>query len=144
MAQVLKSDVLPDFLAQAGRHKWEWSVHDCTILLADWIACVHGVDPAGPYRGAYHDAASCARLLRSRGGLRKHIGRCAAPLGIVETTEPQRGDIGIVRVRSIKRRRVVLRSVGAICVDRNRWAVMTLDTGLLIARGLPVIAAWRV
>lgn len=136
--------MLPGFLASLGRRKWRWGETDCTLILADWIEWVHGVDPAGPYRGAYHDAASCARLLRSRGGLRKHIGACAAPLGIVETNEPMRGDIGIVRVPALKSNRVVMRNVGGICVAPNRWAVLTMDTGLTILTGLHVVAAWGV
>lgn len=140
----IKSDPLPTFLAACSRRKWEYSIHDCTMPLADWILLVRGVDPAADLRGTYTDARSCVRMLRREGGQRAMFDRRLAAVGIQRTATPARGDIGTVKAPAERRGRVVVREIGAIFLDPSRTAIFTPDAGMLIVSGLPVTAAWRV
>lgn len=138
-------DPLPIFLRAAASTPWRWSESDCVMWLANWIKARRGVDPGAAFRGAYHDALSCAELLRQRGGPRRHISDCGAPFGIIETAEPERGDIGLSSAPVKRGGRMVTRPTGVICLDpeRARWAMLTIDLGVVISDGIKTSAAWR-
>lgn len=140
----LVTDLLPRFLADLARRRWEWSRTDCSMPMADWIMLVRGVDPAADLRGSYSDALSCARMLRREGGQRAMLDRRFAAVGVLRTDAPARNDVGTVKAPAERHGRVVLREIGAIFLDRQRTAIFTPDAGMLIVTGLPVTAAWRV
>lgn len=83
-------------------HRWMslpfiWGETDCMLVLADWIAKVHGVDPAAHIRGTYDSPGSCQR---ETGFLRapvEAVERCLATIGglpRVDTALP--GDIAVI------------------------------------------------
>lgn len=141
MASIL---TLQEFLAALARRSWRWGETDCMMILADWVACVRGVDPAAPWRGAYADAASCAAIVVGERGLRRLACRAFAEVGLAETLAPVAGDIALVRAPVTLRGRAVPRHTGAICVGLGGVALMTPDRGMVITRDLPIVRAWSI
>lgn len=121
------------FLARHARTQFKWGSHDCLMWLADWIAEVRGVDPAASWRGTYRGWFGAARIIHEAGSMARHVDRVVAPLGIVRTPEPKRGDIAVVMALEGERGALVLGASVARIAER----------GLVVGR-LPIIAAWGV
>lgn len=113
------------------------------MVLADWVVATRGVDPASHVRGTYDDEESCIATLISCGGIVGCVSVALNTVGIHRCETPQSGDIGIVRAPCVRRGRAVIRPCGALCVSPDRWALLTIDMGLVIAP-LPVMRVWRV
>ncbi|WP_411037668.1 DUF6950 family protein [Shinella sp. BYT-45] len=75
-----------------------WGTHDCGPGLAGRVVvAMTGVDLAAQYAGAYHDAASAARLIRSQGF--DTLGALVASmLPAIHPSEAEMGDIAAIRV----------------------------------------------
>ena len=107
---------------------------DCALTIADWVIVATGCpDPALHLRGQYDSALQRERLLRRLGGLEAVVADCARRANLVETSEPRRGDIGVIRLG-----RQVL---SAICLG-ERWA--TKGDGLVVAAADEVLMAWSI
>ncbi|MEC9434501.1 MAG: hypothetical protein VYD87_16475 [Pseudomonadota bacterium] len=84
-------------------HRWAatpfaWGEADCILVVADWIARVHGIDLAADLRGSYDDAASCQR---ATGFLREPLRLTSermAGAGFEVTPAPVRGDVGVLLI----------------------------------------------
>lgn len=119
------SDRLSAFLADAASRKVDLGQWDCGLWLADWYMVATGKsDPADDLRG---------RGLESPLTIRDTINR----LGLAHTSEPQRGDVGLVSLHKGH-------LVGAIFTG-SHWCMLT-DGGIgaLLPKRFRFIAAWRI
>ena len=127
-------DALGGFLAEAEGKRFQDGTWDCALMVAAWVERVQGIDGASPWRGRYATRIGWLRILKREGGIEAVIARGAALVGLKETTEPKRGDIGVARLPSGE-------LMAVICIG-ERWA----SAG---ARGLAAFVAepvrvWRV
>lgn len=113
----------------------EWGQNDCCLFPANWMRTLIGVDGGAPWRGTYRTEDQCLALLEREGGVLAVMARGSALVGLPETANPVRGDVGVIRVRAVRGEPFV----GAICTGR-RWVVMSA-TGLRSLRGT-VEKAW--
>lgn len=123
---------LAEFLRRAMGEKRAAGEWDCAMTLANWVREVTGVDPAFSLRGSYSDA-EWPEIVEREGGLVALVGRLADGAGLSPTDAPGIGDIGVVETR--------IGPAGAIRTRRG-WA-LKLDDGIVSARTLTVLAAWR-
>lgn len=110
---------------------------DCLLWPALWVQIRTGVDGGAEWRGTYHDEEGCLAVLEAAGGFLAVMERGVAVVGLEEASEPQRGDIAVVRVRVARGEPFV----GAICLG-DGWAVMSGD-GLRMIRA-EAVRCWRV
>jgi hypothetical protein len=122
-----------DEVAAAG---WQYGERDCLLWLGEWARRNTGVDGGAPWRGRYKTALGCARVLKRSGGMLACIERGAALAGMVETTAPVAGAVGLVEVMTARGAEVV----GAIFTGR-RWAVLTAS-GVVTVTATPA-RAWN-
>lgn len=122
-----------DEIATAG---WSYGERDCLLWLGEWARRNTGIDGGAPWRGRYATALGCARALKKSGGMLACIERGAALAGMVETSAPVSGAVGLVKVLTARG----IEPVGAIFTGR-RWAVLTA-TGVLSVTATPV-RAWN-
>lgn len=137
LTPVLQDD-LSAFLGAAARKPFIYGAFDCCLWLADWVRQARGgADPAKGLRGRYRTEAGCKAILAREGGVEAVVARCADRAGLLETSEPLSGDIGVAAVWTKGGADVA----GAICAG-SRWAVLARN-GLIFAP-LIVHRAWRV
>lgn len=74
-----------------------WGDCDCCLWVCDWIASVRGVDPMASWRGRYSTKRGAYRRIRRGGGFQPTVRAEMAAVGLLETTEPKAGDIGMVQ-----------------------------------------------
>ncbi|MCC0806502.1 hypothetical protein FPV16_09770 [Methylobacterium sp. W2] len=111
-----------------------WGRCDCSLWPCDWIAGEVRIDPAAHLRGTYHDALSCARLLKREGGLPALAASLAVTAGLARTADPVPGDVGVIETR-----------IGAFLMlncSGSGWAWKTRD-GVLFGSAAPLMA-WSV
>ena len=129
MAEVL----LEEYLQALAKKPFDWISCNCFLICADWVQLKTGRDPAGKWRGKYHDKASALRLLRREGGPRGLARKAMFAIGCPTTEAPNAGDVALVMAPIGKRGdAIVMRPTGAICVDGRAFALITVDLGLLI------------
>lgn len=134
---------LSAYLDAARAQGFAWGKRDCLTFAADWVLIKTGIDPAAPWRATVANADDAIRLLRARGGMRRHVEDAMA--GLAHTDEALRGDVGLVRVPARTRAGgTAKRLVGAIMFGDRRWAILTGDLGLLITRSVEPVAAWSI
>ncbi|RWP64926.1 hypothetical protein [Mesorhizobium sp.] len=81
-------------------HRWRWGGmggDDCTTFCAGWVVEATGKDPAADLRGTYFTAEGAEAVLLAAGGVESLVGAKLMALGFRRVTEPQDGDIGIIR-----------------------------------------------
>lgn len=126
--------MLDQFLEDMARQPFVDGERDCALTVADWVmvatACT---DPVAHLRGRYRTPIGRARILNRLGGLEAVMTTAAATVGLAETSTPQRGDVGLIRVGK--------RQFAAICLG-HRWAVK--GQGVEVMPADTVIRAWRV
>lgn len=128
-----------EFLAQPREFCWGGvDGDDCMTFCASWIANLIGVDPAADLRGSYHTEFGAGRLISSYGGLVPLTAKLIEPLGFIRTTDPQPGDVGIIKAISETDRRA-----GEMAAIRfgPLWATMSLAG--VRAKKVEFVAAWR-
>ena len=118
---------LGEYLKAAASTPWTPGIHDCSAWPARW---------AGIQIPSYSTDEEAERLVADGGGLvalwSKWIGD-----SLRRISEPQAGDVGIIRVITLKGRA----EAGAIFTGQ-RWAFLT-PAGLALVPTAP-IAVWRV
>lgn len=124
---------LNDFLSEAEACQFSDGVWDCCLFPAAWVERVTGIDGASPWRGRYRTPLGWARILKREGGIEGVLSTGAAIAGLTETTEPRRGDIGVIKTTG--------GPVAAICLGQ-RWVVAS-SRGLWV-RAAPVLRSWSV
>ena len=137
------AEVLRTFLEELSRQRFDWSERNCFTVCADWVKLVTGRDPAARWRHV-KSQAEARRVVRRAGGEIVLVERAMTAFGAQTTAEPRCGDVALVTApRSRRGDRVIYRPTGAICVDGTKYAILTVDLGLVVWP-LPVVRAWRV
>lgn len=131
----LRAARLGAFLEAAARTPFAWGEDDCCLFLANWARALGYPDPAAHLRGRYRTERGCRRVLARAGGVAAVVADCAGRAGLVATTTPQAGDVGVVEADTANG----VRALGGLCLGR-RWA-MRAEAGLVVASPR-VLAAW--
>lgn len=116
------------YIAAAASKPWVWGVHDCSAWPARW---------AGIPVPDYDDEAEALALIGEAGlvALWERVGA-----GRIEpVTEPEPGDIAVIRALSANREPV---EIGAIFTG-ERWAFVPFAGGVAATKGPEVVKAWR-
>lgn len=128
-------DDLHAFLVELTARDFRYGETDCALVLGEWWARRHGADPACHLRGTYHDDAGCEAVLAAGGQLPRLVARLARSVGAARTSEPQPGDVAVVRM---------LRTWwGAIMTPSGKWAIKS-GGGLYVTQNCRVVAAWSI
>ncbi|RMX06707.1 hypothetical protein D8I35_09405 [Corticibacter populi] len=90
---------LAGLIAQRLPVPFSWGDNDCVLFAADCVAALHGGDPAGAWRGQWHDESTAIRALARQGGLQAAVQAHAAAMGWPEVPPlfAQRGDLVLHR-----------------------------------------------
>ena len=141
MAQVLGAPLLTApllerleaWMLQAMTREWQDGQWDCAMAPADWALWLTGQDPGADLRGTYDSPLLAALALLARGGMVRTFAQRLEPQGWRRTAAPAPGDIGVVRLPGLIRRRF-----GAVAWGSG-WAIASSD-GMLItpARALAI------
>lgn len=128
---------LVQFLGEAAKRPWVWGQSDCTMMVCDWVLSETGIDPAERYRGCYSSDAEAAALYENFVSIiREEFERA----GLIETSAPVTGDIGIVNRSVVMRGR---HSICRACMAIRAGSLWAAKEGLGVCAGdYPVIAAW--
>jgi hypothetical protein len=141
VASLLREKKLSLYLEEATKLQWQWGLHDCALWMADYVARVRGGDPGAEFRGKYASEFRCGLFLARRGGLLKVVGDVAASIGLSETDDPKRGDIGVIWAPALNMGRVKMEPTSAIYLGGN-WARFS-HLGLIVGDA-KFISAWSV
>lgn len=124
--------MLSTFLDEMARRPFADGSADCLMTVADWVVRNGRPDPAAPFRGRYRTALGRTRIVRREGGLDAVMTAGAARAGLTATTNPVRGDVGLIVSRG--------QTLAAICLG-ERWAMK--GPGLVVGPADDVLKAWR-
>lgn len=111
-----------------------WGSDDCTAWAASWVSAEAGLARLIP---RYHGEVEASRLIAAAGGL-VHLWRSVlTPTGLVETSFPGIGDVGVVEAR--------VGPVGVVFADGG-YALWRAGRGVLVFSPRPssILAAWTV
>ena len=108
---------------------------DCALWICDWVLARRGVDPGAMFRGRYHSQAGARRLMAPYGGLEGLARTFFAQAGLQATTEPVRGDVGLVVDQAGHH-------ALALCLGAGRWAGKARRG--IVVEAFRVLAAWSV
>lgn len=121
------------FLERMTVERFVDGASDCILTVADWIVLNGHPDPAEPYRGRYSTARERGKLIAEACGIQALMAGGAIRAGLRWTDQPQRGDVGLVRIGR--------RKIAAICLG-GRWAMK--GDGLVVAAADEVLMAWSI
>jgi hypothetical protein len=124
---------LQEFLRESAKKKFDWVSCNCGFWVCEWIKLVTGNDPVADIRGRFKTASRFRRHVNDTGGNEAFSRSIAERAGLVETNNPNIGDVGLVATGD--------GATMAIKLDADKWACKTLD-GIAIAP-FGQIAAWR-
>lgn len=124
---------LADFLATGAKTPFVWGSEDCCLFACDWVLSQRAVDPARRYRGSYRTERGAYRVIRRAGGFLAMVEAEMAAAGLMETSDPLPGDVGVVETEQ--------REALAIC-SRVGW-VAKAPRGI-VAASFKLIKAWTV
>lgn len=127
---------LPAFIADYGARPHEWSVVDCSIVLADWGLANGYPDVAAHLRGTYATAEGCRAVIEAAGGVLALVTGCAATAGLDAIARPEPGAVGVIGAAGN-----IYRQWGAI-FDGAGWQVR-LGSGFVAVKAAP-IGVWRI
>ncbi|MEF2550007.1 hypothetical protein VQ042_01340 [Aurantimonas sp. A2-1-M11] len=129
-------DDLTQFLRRAAETPFDWASTDCLSWLGEWVAVRHGINPHARYRDRYATRTGAYRLIAEHGSRQGLIDAAVAPLGLLRTDTPQRGDIALVDAPEGELGAIVTGTFTA-CLEQR---------GLRFRRraDAPILAAWRV
>lgn len=130
-----RSERLVAFVAAGARMPFVFGRSCCALWVADWIAAERGRDPARDLRGTFRCHLGSARLQRRAGGLPALVSGPLAALGLVETTAPIAGDVGVVMTKAVG-------EIAGICMGAGLWAVKTKDGVAVVPARL--VKGWTV
>lgn len=122
-------------------HKWMsepfvWGESDCMMVVADYLIDMGYEDPAAKWRGTYDSAMSCQRVSKFLTDAPDVMGDAVTAVGMIETGEPVRGDVGVVRFVDHDGHKMM----GAVCLGKN-WAVK--GEHRVVVGPAQVVRAWR-
>lgn len=129
-----RSERLTAFVAAGARTPFVFGRSCCAIWVADWIAAERGIDPAHDLRGTFRCHLGSVRLQRRAGGLATLVSGPLAAVGLVETSDPATGDVGVVVAN--------IGEIAGICMGGGLWAVKTKD-GVAVASA-QLVKGWHV
>lgn len=117
-----------------------WGETDCMLVLADYLIDLGYPDIGAKWRGKYDSSTSCHRLTNYLKDPVAPLQEGCSLIGLDRTDNPQRGDIGVIRIQDADMR---VKAVGALFAGQN-WAVKGELRRVLIGPAIDVLAAWRV
>ena len=128
----------------ATAHKWMatpfvWGASDCMLVLADYLVALGYIDIGDKWRGTYDSALSCQRASGFLTDPVKPLRDGVARIPLDETMEPERGDIGVIRMRDGNGK---MHGVGALFLGKN-WAVKG-ENQVMVGPASEILAAWSV
>lgn len=129
MSLSLQYDLVAKHINKWRRLRFEWGKSDCTILVADYLRNLTGVDYASKFRGGYGEdwqvVTGCENLV--------DLFESSLDCGFVSVKVPIRGDVGVIRLGSLQ--------MGALCLG-SAWAIKS-KSGLLVSSTVKHERAWR-
>lgn len=128
-----ENKALSQFLREASSCPFAWGQHDCLSWLGAWVAVRHGTNPADRFTRRYRTARGALRIIREHGSMGGVVRAAIEPMGLVETDEPQAGDIAIVSAPE--------GLIGGIVAGKF---IANIGQHGLFMRRLPIVTAWRV
>jgi len=135
---------LSDYLTEAAERRFDWRDRNCFLFCADWLVLSRGRDPAAAWRGQFHDRREAMALLKREGGPIALACKAMAAIGASATDKPKPGDVALVMGPiGRKRGRIIKQPTGAICLNEQSFAVLTIDCGLVIAP-MALHCAWTI
>jgi hypothetical protein len=129
-------DKLYAHLHRSMAQPFVWGESDCMLDVANYLLLLTGRDCGKRYRGLYDSAFTCQKASGFLNDPVKPMAECAEEFPLAMTTEPKRGDVGVVLVQDGRK----VKATGGICLGRS-WAVKA-ETGLAIGPAIEVLAAW--
>lgn len=88
---------LADYLRAGAARPFAWDACDCCSWACAWVLLRRGVDPSAAWRGRYRTAGGALRHIRRAGGDLLAVASAAMmDAGLVLTSSPQPGDIGVI------------------------------------------------
>lgn len=123
------------FLDISARKPFEWGQSDCMLEVADWLDFYTGSKIAADWRGRYGSEEELEVLFGPDVSLEIAMRAEAERHGLVETAEPQVGDVGLVALAEQEK------PLGAILMPSKRWRMKTI-AGVVLTKSVQVIVAW--
>ena len=124
----LAFDLAQEHLRRWRNSRFEWGQADCTIVIADYLRDLTGKDYAARFRNQYGENWPQDTGFESLTDLYAHcLGNDFTAL-----EDPQRGDIGVVRLGPYQ--------IGALCLGAS-WAIKS-KSGVLITKHATIEKAW--
>lgn len=136
------SDALSSYLIERAATVFDWRSNNCGHFIAGWLARARGLDVPLGRLGALRSVGSCERAFcrAGYGG----FANCAAAfadeigLGAVAPCEAVRGDIGLIRVTTRKRKRALALAIRT-SLGWTGQSALGLTSGAAVAE-----LVWRV
>ncbi len=134
---------LSDYLTGVLRQRFHYGDLDCCTFMADWLVARGMADPMIGRRGSYSTWREYRAAIRGEGGMVASCRRRFAAIGLRETATPAKGDVALVMAPIGVRRSgaIVWAPTGAIAVTDRLRAVVTPDTGLVMAPA-HIVTVW--
>lgn len=112
------------FLDAAADLSMVWGEWDCCLFPAAWVKRRLGIDPAAHWRDRYDSEAGARAFVTAEGGLHRTMRRAARVAGLVWTTCPGVGAVGVVRADP--------EPMGGICTAPGFWATVGPSGGIVV------------
>lgn len=96
MTDIDRAALLRDFVAAAEGAPLVWGESDCSTWAAQWVRLLTGHSIGLP---AYASRAEAHALIAAAGGLVPLWRRALAPIGAMEVTVPELGDVAVCATR---------------------------------------------
>lgn len=131
MAELTREGRLAVYLAEAARRQFDPARWTCLLgFVSNWVDQeVPGADIAAPWRGRYKTAIGMQRIIRREGGVVAIMSSGCARAGLLVTSDPQPGDIGVVMSITA----LGVEDVGAIRTARG-WACLAAGGGVTVGQ----------
>lgn len=90
------ANMLEYFFEEQRKLVWKTTVHDCCMLLADWVMLLGYNDPAPSLRNSIETQEEAARYIESQGSLVDVVQSCCNTINLPTTTTLSLGVIGVI------------------------------------------------
>lgn len=128
---------LLSFFDKSARTPYVLGQNDCILEVGDWLKHCCGTKISDKWRGQYTSQDGFEAIAAQYGGLEQLLRKAFTDFGLEETSEPQAGDIGLLRTDEYG-------IMGGILLVSGRWRVRTPDR-ILTSRPplVNIIVTWK-